>query len=126
MREVVQTMWVVCDQAVVSLASFLTTVIVGRICGREELGIYVLGTTTFWLLAGIPNALAWTPYTSRAARMSPRRRARYNGSVTIHMAILTVAIVGVFLARRPAAAVVVRPRPLVRRDVPRARSVHRR
>jgi O-antigen/teichoic acid export membrane protein len=96
-REVVQTMWVVCDQAVVSLASFLTTVIVGRICGREELGIYVLGTTTFWLLAGIPNALAWTPYTSRAARMSPRRRALYNGSVTIHMAILTVAIVSVFL-----------------------------
>lgn len=96
-RELVQSLWVVCDQVVVSLASFLTTVIVGRICGREELGIYVLGTTTFWLVAGIPNALAWTPYTSRAPRMSSGRRARYSGSVTIHMAILTAAIVGVFL-----------------------------
>lgn len=96
-REWTQTIWVVGDQAIVSLASFLTTVIVGRIAGREELGIYVLGTTTFWLLAGIPNALAWTPYTSRAPRMSADRRARYSGSVTMHMAMLTAAIIGALL-----------------------------
>jgi O-antigen/teichoic acid export membrane protein len=87
-----RSLWVVGDQAVVSLAGFVTSVIIGRVCGREELGIYALGTTTFWLVAGIPNALAWTPYTSRVPRMAGSRRARYSGSVTIHVALITAAI----------------------------------
>src|SRR6185436_19257796 len=95
-RELIQTMWIVCDQAVVSLASFLSTVIVGRVCGREELGIYVLATTTFWLLVGIPNALTWTPFTSRAPRMLCGRRAIYCGSITIHTIVLTLILAGVF------------------------------
>jgi O-antigen/teichoic acid export membrane protein len=95
-RELVQTAWIVGDQAVVSLASFASTVIVGRVCGREELGIYVLATTMFWLLVGIPNALTWTPFTSRAPRMSPERRASYCGSITIHTVLLTLALAGVF------------------------------
>jgi O-antigen/teichoic acid export membrane protein len=95
-RELVQTLWVVCDQAVVSLASFATTVVVGRVCGRQELGIYVLATTTFWLLAGIPNALTWTPFTARSPQMSSARRAGYRGSITIHTVLLTVALAGVF------------------------------
>jgi O-antigen/teichoic acid export membrane protein len=90
-------MWVVCDQAIVSLASFVATVIVGRACGREELGIYVLATTMFWLLAGIPNALAWTPFTARAPRMSSGRRAGYCGSVTIHTVLLTTILAAIFL-----------------------------
>ncbi len=96
-NELRQTMWVVFDQGVVSLASFITTVIVGRTCGREELGIYVLATTTFWLLAGIPNALTWTPFTSRAPRMSTGRRAGYCGSITLHTFLLTAFLAGVFI-----------------------------
>jgi O-antigen/teichoic acid export membrane protein len=96
-REFIQTMWVVADQAVVSLASFISTVIVGRVCGREQLGIFVLATTTFWLLAGIPNALTWTPFTSRAPRMSLARRASYRGSITTHTAILTAVLCSAFL-----------------------------
>jgi O-antigen/teichoic acid export membrane protein len=95
-RELLQTIWVVGDQAVVSLASFITTVIVGRVGGRTELGIFVLATTTFWLVTGIPNALTWTPYTSRAPRMSFGRRASYCGSVTIHTMLLTATIAGLF------------------------------
>jgi O-antigen/teichoic acid export membrane protein len=95
-RDLLQTVWVIGDQAVVSLASFITTVIVGRVCGRTELGIFVLATTTFWLVTGIPNALTWTPYTSRAPRMPFGRRARYCGSVTIHTTFITVAIATLF------------------------------
>jgi O-antigen/teichoic acid export membrane protein len=58
----------------------------------EALGVFVLAVTTFWLLAGIPNSLVWTPYTSRAPRMSPARRAGYAGSVTGHMAVITTVI----------------------------------
>jgi len=102
-RELMQTAWIVCDQAVVSLASFASTVIVGRVSGREALGIYVLATTTFWLLVGIPNALTWTPFTSRAPRMSTGRRASYCGSITIHTVLLTLvlAAICVVTAARP-------------------------
>src|SRR5262245_23690244 len=95
-RELVQTAWIVGDQAVVSLSSFASTVIVGRVCGREELGIFVLATTMFWLLAGIPNALTRTPFTSRAPRMSSDRRAGYCGSITIHTVLLTLILAAVF------------------------------
>jgi O-antigen/teichoic acid export membrane protein len=95
-RELAQTAWIVGDQAVVSLSSFVSTVIVGRVCGREQLGIFVLATTMFWLLAGIPNALTWTPFTSRVPRMSSDRRAAYCGSITIHTLLLTLILTAVF------------------------------
>lgn len=90
-------MWVVADQAVVSLASFLATVIVGRVCGRYELGVYGLAISIFWLAAGVPNALVWTPYTSRAARLPARRRAVFAGSATVHAVLVAVAISAVVL-----------------------------
>jgi O-antigen/teichoic acid export membrane protein len=88
--------WVAGDQAVVSLANFLSTVIVGRVCGQEEMGIYGLAVSIFWLAAAIPNALVWTPYTSRAAGLTPRRRAIFAGSVTSH-ALAVAAVFSVVL-----------------------------
>ena len=89
--------WVVGDQAVVSLVSFLATVIVGRTCGQFEMGVYGLAVSVFWLAAGIPNSLVWTPYTSRAAKLSTSRRAVYAGSVTFHSLTIAVAIAGVLI-----------------------------
>lgn len=96
-RELMQTVGIICDQAVVSASSFAATVIIGRVCGPEQLGIYVLATTMFWLLVGIPNALTWTPFTSRAPGMSAARRASYCGSISFHTFLLTAALAGVFL-----------------------------
>jgi len=84
--------WVVADQAIVSLASFLAAAIVGRVSGREELGVYGLAVSIFWLAAGIPNSLVWTPYTARAAKMPPARRVAYSGSVTWHALLIALAI----------------------------------
>ena len=67
------------DQAVVSVASFAAMAFVGRL-GKEQLGIYALGISTFWLVAGIANALVWTPYTARSAHLSQQRRLRYRGA----------------------------------------------
>ncbi len=98
-RELSQGFWVICDQAFISLASFLMTVVVGRIpgTGREELGVYALAVTTFWLLAGIPNSLVWTPYTSRAPRLSAKRRDVYAGSSALHMTLIALAMAGLIL-----------------------------
>jgi O-antigen/teichoic acid export membrane protein len=89
--------WVVADQVVVSLASFVATVIVGRVSGRYELGVYGLAVSIFWLAAGVPNALVWTPYTARAARLPTRRRALFAGSATIHAVVVALAIAAVVL-----------------------------
>jgi O-antigen/teichoic acid export membrane protein len=86
------TTWVVGDQAIVSLTSFLASVLVGRVAGRYELGVYGLGVFLFWLVASIPNALIWTPYTARAAHLPPKRRAMFAGSVTLHIFLLAAAI----------------------------------
>ena len=89
--------WVIADQAIVSLANFLTAAIVGRVCGREEMGIYGLAVSIFWLVAAIPNSLVWTPYTSRAAKLPPQRRTIYTGSVTAHAVLILLAIAAALL-----------------------------
>lgn len=90
--------WGFVDQGVVSIASFAAAAIVGRVCGSVELGIYSLAVKIFWLAAGIPNALVWMPYTSRAPRMNHERQKFFLGSATIHTAMIAVAISLVLLA----------------------------
>ena len=80
--------WGFVDQGIVSITSFAAAAIVGRTCSPAELGIYTLAVKIFWLAAGIPNALIWMPYTSRAARMPTTRRKFYLGSTTVHLAVL--------------------------------------
>ena len=86
--------WAISDQAVVSLASFLSTILVGRFCSPDQLGVYTLAVGGFWLINGFPNALVWTPYTSRAPRMAGSRRARYAGSVLSHLAAILTVVCG--------------------------------
>lgn len=80
------------DQAVVSLASFAATVIVGRTLGKEALGIYALGPFLFWLVAGVANALVWVPYTARACRLNEVDRRRYRASNTVMAAAMAVGL----------------------------------
>jgi O-antigen/teichoic acid export membrane protein len=96
--EWMQGFWVVADQAVVSLASFLALVVVGRTCSQADLGVYGLAVYTFWLAVGIPNALVWVPYTARAPRLSEGRRRLFAGSATIHAAIVALCLAGFSVA----------------------------
>lgn len=88
---------VISDQVVVSLSSFLATVIVGRVCGQHELGVYGLAVSIFWLAAGIPNAIVWTPYTSRAARLPAPRQATFAGSALVHAVGIAFLLAGAML-----------------------------
>src|ERR1044072_7894790 len=80
-----QGCWVLGDQAVVSMANFVTAVVIGRHCLRRELGLYDLMFTALMLYQGIPKALIWTPYTSGSAHRRGISLARYTGSATIHL-----------------------------------------
>lgn len=79
------------DQAIVSATSFLTTLVIGRICGAEELGIYSLAFTLVVLISNLQTAVFSTPYTIYGSRLSGRIRDQYAGSVLMHCVMLMVA-----------------------------------
>jgi len=66
----------VIDQGIVSAASFLTTVIIGRACAKEQLGLYFLGWSIVCLLMELQNVLIWFPYTALSPRLKGRTAKR--------------------------------------------------
>ena len=81
------------DQAVLSGTNFFTTVIVGRMCGPDELGIFSLGFAFVVLTVGVQESLISAPYTIYGNRRQGRSRAQYAGSVLVHHAVLSVVAV---------------------------------
>src|SRR5207302_10185209 len=73
----------VLDQAVVSGASFLTTILIGRAAGPEQLGLYVLGFTWAVLIVSVQESLIAAPYTVFGNRLQGACRAAYAGSVLV-------------------------------------------
>jgi O-antigen/teichoic acid export membrane protein len=83
---------VLCDQAIVSGGNFLTTVVLGRLCGEQQLGLYRMGTSLMLLAISFPASLVWTPFNARSPAMSPRRLATFTRSARTH--VLAIALVG--------------------------------
>ena len=81
------------DQAVVSGTNFLTAVIVGRICGPDELGIFSLGFAFVVLMIGVQESLISTPYVIYGNRRHGALRAQYAGSVLVHQTVLSAVAV---------------------------------
>ena len=82
-----------CDQGVVSVTNFATGVVVGRVCGKAELGAYTLAWTLMALATGISATLTTTPYTVFGPRLGRRRRSRYLGSILVHQSVLSIVFV---------------------------------
>ena len=87
-----QSLWVLGDQAVVSLANFATMAVVGRVCGDAELGRFGLGFLMTMFGFALAKALIWTPYTTHSPAMDEPRRAAFAGSVTVHLLLLCSGI----------------------------------
>jgi len=86
------------DQAIVSGSRFLLTVLMGRLCGAEELGFYGLAFTVIVLFACAQEALITLPYTARQRRRHGRRAEFYAGSVLLQSLTLSLtAAVGLLL-----------------------------
>jgi O-antigen/teichoic acid export membrane protein len=69
------------DQSVVSGTRFLTTIFIGRVCGKEELGIYALIFAVFLIFVCLQESLVTTPYVVFANRMKGRSRRTFAASV---------------------------------------------
>jgi len=85
------------DQVVCSATNFLTGIIVGRACSKEEFGAYSLGLSIVLLMGAIQAGLILTPYMICVPRLRGDARDRYTGSILVHEAVLCV-LAAVFLA----------------------------
>jgi O-antigen/teichoic acid export membrane protein len=78
------------DQMIVSGASFFTTVLIARLCGPRELGVYSLAFTIVVLLCTVLQAVVTVPYTIYVHRMHGQARREYTGGSLAHCALLSV------------------------------------
>jgi O-antigen/teichoic acid export membrane protein len=95
------------DQAVVSGTNLLTTVLVGRVCGPEELAKYALGFTLVLLVLSVLQTLIAMPYTVYANRFDGTELAEFRGAVLLQCGMLsalaapTLAVWGAVTATGP-------------------------
>lgn len=78
---------------IISGANFITTILVGRCGGAEELANYVLGFTLIILIIAVLETLIAMPYTIYAGRLEGGRRAGYRGAVLLQCGLLSVLAV---------------------------------
>lgn len=97
-----QALLALADQAVISLTNFSTGLILGRVAGKTELGLYALAGTLLAIGAETAGALTVTPYTVFAPRLAGTARQRYLGSMLLQQ----VALLGVMAAAMLLAAAV--------------------
>jgi O-antigen/teichoic acid export membrane protein len=86
------------DQAAFSGSNFLTTVVIGRFCGLDQLGFYSLAFAVLVFLAVIHEALVWTPYTIYSHRLKHDERPEYAGTILFVQGLFTLAGIAVLLA----------------------------
>lgn len=81
------------DQCVVSITNFLTGVIIGRACTKEEFGLYMLGLSIVLFAMSLQTSLISTPYMVYSPRLKSRAHDRYTGSTLIHQFGFSVLVV---------------------------------
>ena len=79
----------IADQGVVAAASFLTSVLIGRLGSQEELGVYALALSLVMILRGVQNELVCSPYTVYCQRCEGGALPAYTGSTLVHYLMLT-------------------------------------
>lgn len=87
-----RSMYALADQAAVSGTSLLTTIIVGRSCGSEGLGLFVLAFGVIILSRGIQETLVSAPYTVFRLRVLDRMPATVHAGATLVGAILLACL----------------------------------
>ena len=90
------------DQAIVSVTNMGTSVIVGRTCAKEQLGLYASGMSLVLLLTAIQAALITVPYTISNPRIPRAEHPLYKGSTILQqislvsVGMLAFLLFGVF------------------------------
>jgi len=92
----------VTDQAAASATNFLTGIIIGRACTKDELGFYMLGFSLVFVAIELQSSLIATPYMVFSPRLQGRAHKAYTGSTLVHQGVLSaLAILGLAVAGIP-------------------------
>ena len=91
---------VLVDQGALTLATFITGVLVARGNSKEEYGLYVLGWSLLLTVQSFQRALIDLPFTIYAPRLDAGSQKTYQGSTLIHTlglcAISVLAMLGAY------------------------------
>jgi O-antigen/teichoic acid export membrane protein len=77
------------DQFMVSGASFLTAVLIGRNCSENELALYALAASTVVFANSLQLSIISVPYSIRGTRLSETDRPGYAGSTLVHQVLFS-------------------------------------
>jgi O-antigen/teichoic acid export membrane protein len=86
------------DQAIVSGASFATSVLLGRCAPREELGVYYLAISVVFFVRGIQEQLVSAPYMIYCHRKVGDELNEYAGSALIHQCVVMLVTASLLIA----------------------------
>jgi O-antigen/teichoic acid export membrane protein len=92
------------DQGIISGTSLLVGIIIGRTCGKEQLGLYTLGISILGLIIIVQDSIIWSPYAVFSPKLSGTAHSLYAGSTFLQqialsgLAMMVLAGVGVFLS----------------------------
>jgi len=89
------------DQGIASATNFLTGVIIGRTCTKEEFGLYMLGFTIMWFVIDLQGSLITSPYTVYSPHLKGRLHRQYAGSTLIHQLVLSGLVVIALITLAP-------------------------
>ncbi len=81
------------DQAVVSGTSFATSILIGRMCSKEQLGNYFLALSLVMLVRGIQEQVVSAPYAVYCHRRKGDALATYTASTFAHHLLLSTLAV---------------------------------
>lgn len=82
----------IADQAVVSATNFAITVMLGRLCGKPEVGLYYLALQAVFFARGLQEQLIAGPYLVYSGRKQGQEAATYLGSSLIHEICLLAVV----------------------------------
>ncbi|MFT5522763.1 MAG: O-antigen/teichoic acid export membrane protein [Pirellulaceae bacterium] len=80
----------VADQAFISAASFLSTIILGRYASPEQLGIFYLAFQTVSFARQFQSRLVSAPYSVHYHRLAENERDFFTGSALIHQLLIAI------------------------------------
>lgn len=88
---------VLMEQGFVGGTTFLTSLLIGRFGGPEELGMFSLGLSAVFIVLAFQESLITTPYTIYFNGFSNSTRPVFRGSVLVHYAVLVVVASTLFV-----------------------------
>lgn len=93
-----QSLLSVADQVVASATTFLTGVAIGRVCAKDEFGLYTLGFSLFIFVMTLQTSLILTPFMVQLPRLGAEAARRYSGSSLVHQLLFATAAAASLLA----------------------------